>query len=121
MENASDCHCLMLLIFSKQSIILHITADCNCFIDIFQDPDSKMTNDAALFALEDVLGGHCAVANFAIRAMIDLATRPQVQSQVREELDSVLAGKEFSLADKKSLPYLQARALNKRIRIWRLY
>ena len=80
-----------------------------------------MTNDAALFALEDVLGGHCAVANFAIRAMIDLATRPQVQSQVREELDSVLAGKEFSLADKKSLPYLQARALNKRIRIWRLY
>jgi len=73
-----------------------------------KDPDSKMTNDAALFALEDVLGGHCAVANFAIRAMIDLATRPHVQSQVREELDTVLAGKEFGLEDKKSLPYLQA-------------
>ena len=33
----------------------------------------------ALFALEDILGGHSAVSNIALRAMIDLGTRPATQ------------------------------------------
>ena len=67
-----------------------------------------MSLDHALYAIEDILGGHCAVANFAIRALIDIATRPRVQTEVRAEIQSVLAGADFSLADKKSLTYLQA-------------
>ena len=67
-----------------------------------------MSLDHALYAIEDILGGHCAVANFAIRALIDIATRPRVQTEVRAEIQSVLGGDDFSLADKKSLTYLQA-------------
>ena len=33
----------------------------------------------ALFALEDILGGHSAVSNIALRALIDLGTRPATQ------------------------------------------
>ena len=73
-----------------------------------QDPSSQMSLDHALYAIEDILGGHCAVANFAIRALIDIATRPRVQTEVRAEIQSVLGGDDFSLADKKSLTYLQA-------------
>ena len=67
-----------------------------------------MSLDHALYAIEDILGGHCAVANFAIRALIDIATRPRVQTELRAEIRSVLGGADFSLADKKSLTYLQA-------------
>ena len=67
-----------------------------------------MSLEHALYAIEDILGGHCAVANFAIRALIDIATRPRVQTKVRTELRSVLGNNEFGLADKKSLTYLQA-------------
>ena len=73
-----------------------------------QDPDSRMSLDHALYAIEDILGGHCAVANFAIRVLIDIATRPRVQAELRAELGRVLGGAEFCLADKKSLAYLQA-------------
>ena len=67
-----------------------------------------MTHEHALYAIEDILGGHCAVVNFAIRALIDVATRPQVQAELQSELTSVLAANDFSLADKSSLTYLQA-------------
>ena len=67
-----------------------------------------MTQEHALYAIEDVLGGHCAVANFAIRALIDLATRPHVQQKIQTELNSVLDTGDFSLSLKSSLPYLQA-------------
>ena len=36
-------------------------------------------NRCALFALEDILGGHSAVSNIALRALIDLGTRPATQ------------------------------------------
>ena len=41
-------------------------------------------NRCALFALEDILGGHSAVSNIALRALIDLGTRPATQVIVQE-------------------------------------
>lgn len=67
-----------------------------------------MTSEHALYAIEDILGGHCAVANFAVRALIDVATRPRVQAGVRAELAAVLGeGGHFGLEDKSRLSYLQ--------------
>ena len=67
-----------------------------------------MTSEHALYAIEDILGGHCAVANFAVRALIDVATRPRVQAGVRAELAAVLGeGGQFGLEDKSRLSYLQ--------------
>ena len=49
---------------------------------LIQDPDGKLTTEHVLYAIEDILGGHCAVANFVIRALIDVATRPSVQVRI---------------------------------------
>ena len=67
-----------------------------------------MSLDHALYAIEDILGGHCAVANFAIRVLLDLATRPRVQAELRAELRRVLGGTDFCLADIARLPLLRA-------------
>ena len=64
--------------------------------------------DIALYALEDILGGHCAVANFALRTLIDIAARPAVQGALRQELQDTLLGSEFSLAERSILPFMQA-------------
>ena len=48
------------------------TSNCVEFLLIISDR-------CALFALEDILGGHSAVSNIALRAMIDLGTRPATQ------------------------------------------
>ena len=48
----------------------------------------------ALFALEDILGGHSAVSNIALRAMIDLGTRPATQvGDINGKITKVLARK----------------------------
>ena len=44
-----------------------------------EDSEVKIDLELALFALEDMLGGHSAVANVALRALIDLGARPAVQ------------------------------------------
>ena len=67
-----------------------------------------MTEEHALYALEDVLGGHCAVSNTAVRFLIDIATRPMVQQEIRKEIKEVLPGGDFGLADKSKLTYLNA-------------
>ena len=68
-----------------------------------------MNLEQALFALEDVLGGHCAVSNFTTRLLIDVATRPEVQRGLREEIQgSVSPGQQFGLAEKSRFVFLQA-------------
>merc|ERR1719150_1160902 len=66
-----------------------------------KDPEKALDLEQALFALEDVLGGHCAISNFATRVLIDVATRPAVQRRLREEIQSSLSpGQQFELAEK---------------------
>ena len=61
--------------------------------------------------MEDILGGHCAVANITLRAMIDIATRSNVQNSLCQALQDTLRGTEFSLAMKQNLSYTQATML----------
>ena len=74
----------------------------------YQDDECTITEDIALYALEDILGGHCAVANFALRAFINISARPALQGALRQELNETLLGAEFSLAEKSNLPLMQA-------------
>ena len=68
-----------------------------------------MNLEHALFALEDVLGGHCAISNFATRVLIDVATRPRIQRSLREEIQSSLPpGQQFQLAEKSKFVLLQS-------------
>ena len=47
-----------------------------------------------MFALEDILGGHSAVSNIALRAMIDLGTRPATQVRnINDKITKLLARK----------------------------
>ena len=63
----------------------------------------------ALFALEDVLGGHCAISNFATRLLIDVATRPDVQRRLREEIQSCISpGQQYGLGEKSKFVFLQS-------------
>jgi len=73
-----------------------------------KDDDCSISTDIALYALEDILGGHCAVANFALRVFIDIATRPTVQGELRDELRDTLLGGEFSIEERSHLPVMQA-------------
>jgi cytochrome P450 family 307 subfamily A len=69
-----------------------------------------------LYALEDMLGGHSAVSNIALRALIDLGTNPgeqvvqgttqhtTLQAALRMDLAAGLNGEQFSLKDKHRLP-----------------
>jgi len=70
--------------------------------------DTTIDMECALFALEDILGGHSAVSNIALRAMIDLGTRPATQAVVRRDVLEALNGSQFSLEDKSTLPRLTA-------------
>jgi len=71
----------------------------------------KITMDIALYALEEILGGHVAVANFAARTCIDICAHPGIQATLRQELQETLMGSEFTLADRNNLPFLQATVL----------
>lgn len=75
-----------------------------------QDPHSEgaMDLECALYSLEDVLGGHTAVANAALRAFVDLGARPDIQTKVRSEIKTALGEADFSLEDKASVPILTA-------------
>nr|UUB32631.1 cytochrome P450 CYP307B1 [Dendroctonus rhizophagus] len=44
--------------------------------------------DTALFALEDIIGGHSAVGNFLTKLFAFLVTEPEVQRRIQEEIDS---------------------------------
>jgi len=87
----------------------------DCFLDQVEedklnpeDDDCKINLDIALYALEDILGGHCAVANFATRTLIDICSHQHVQTALIQEVQDTLQGSDFSLAERNSLPLLTA-------------
>ena len=70
--------------------------------------ETDLTWDSALFALEDIIGGHSAVANFLVKLLAFLAKEPQVQLTIQEEIDRVLGSKELTISDRTLLPYTEA-------------
>ncbi|GLV38352.1 spookier [Carabus blaptoides fortunei] len=73
----------------------------------------KMSWDTALFALEDIIGGHAAVGNFLTKILGYLVQEPEVQRKIQEEVDActkTLDGKnrQVTISDRTCLPYTEA-------------
>ncbi|XP_062551660.1 cytochrome P450 307a1-like [Armigeres subalbatus] len=71
----------------------------------------NMEWETALFALEDIIGGHSAVANFLVKTFGYIIQHPEVQQNIRSEVDRVLeeAGKQtVDLSDRNHMPYTEA-------------
>jgi len=66
-----------------------------------------MSLDNALFAFEDILGGHTAVANFLSTVTVYLAQNPSVQRRVREEVGRVVGDSDMITLEHK-LPYCES-------------
>ncbi|KAJ8939352.1 hypothetical protein NQ318_005713 [Aromia moschata] len=64
--------------------------------------------ETALFALEDIIGGHSAVGNFLVKLFAFLANEPEVQRRIQKEIDEVVGDREVTIADRSSLPYTEA-------------
>lgn len=65
--------------------------------------------DTALFALEDVLGGHSAVGNFLVKVFAFIVKEPEVQKRAQEEIESSVGGSRLvTLSDRSSMPYTEA-------------
>jgi cytochrome P450 family 307 subfamily A len=90
-----------------------------------RDSDVKIDRSIALYALEDILGGHCAVGNITLRIINDLAENNKnkeednysAQEIIQRELDvNVGSGKIVSLDSKKDLHWMTA-AMHETIRL----
>lgn len=84
------------------SLVNHVT----------ENLEPKMEWDTALFALEDIIGGHSAVGNFLIKVFGYVVQNPCVQRKIFEEVESTLAsvdGKStIELSDRPNMPYTEA-------------
>lgn len=75
--------------------------------------EPAMSWDTAMFALEDIVGGHSAVGNLLIKVLGYVATHPEVQDRVHEEAvrAGVTKGKTVTLADRTLMPYTEGVVL----------
>ncbi|XP_049536982.1 cytochrome P450 307a1-like [Anopheles darlingi] len=67
--------------------------------------------ETALYALEDIIGGHSAVGNFLVKAFGYIVQHPEVQQRIQAEADGVLErhGKQMiELHDRTEMPYTEA-------------
>lgn len=79
---------------------------------VTQNLEPKMEWDTALFALEDIIGGHSAVGNFLIKVFGYVVQHPEVQRGIFEEVERTLSGTEgkstIELSDRSNMPYTEA-------------
>ncbi|KAL1394756.1 hypothetical protein pipiens_011719, partial [Culex pipiens pipiens] len=71
----------------------------------------EMEWETALFALEDIIGGHSAVGNFLVKTFGYIIQHGEVQQKIQAEVDRVLeeGGKQFvDLSDRNQMPYTEA-------------
>ncbi|XP_065351379.1 cytochrome P450 307a1-like [Cloeon dipterum] len=75
-----------------------------------QQTEKLLTFDSALFALEDIVGGHSAVANLLVKALGFVASRPEVQERVKIEADLATGNgaRPLTLQDRVTMPYTDA-------------
>ncbi|XP_055641222.1 cytochrome P450 307a1-like [Toxorhynchites rutilus septentrionalis] len=67
--------------------------------------------ETALFALEDIIGGHSAVGNFLVKVFGYIIQHPEVQHKIQAEVDHVLEseGKQIiDLSDRNRMCYTEA-------------
>ncbi|XP_025834227.1 cytochrome P450 307a1-like [Agrilus planipennis] len=73
--------------------------------------EPKFDWNTALFALEDIIGGHSAVGNFFVKLLAYLVNEPEVQRKIQMEIDSVTEdGRSFrpvKLSDRSKCPYTE--------------
>ncbi|XP_063985741.1 cytochrome P450 307a1-like [Diachasmimorpha longicaudata] len=82
----------------------------DCLINHVQtNAEPKMSWNTALFALEDIIGGHAAIGNFVVKIMGYLAPRRHVQERAQKEIDGVEGvGDVVGLEYRRSMPYTEA-------------
>lgn len=86
------------------SLVDHVTQNC----------EPKMEWETALFALEDILGGHSATGNFLVKVFGFIGQRPEVQRRIQAEVDATLTKKTtgnthcIELSDRNQMPYTEA-------------
>lgn len=78
-----------------------------------QSDQTQFDWDTALFALEDIIGGHSAVGNFLVKTFGYLALNENVQLEIQKEIDCVLANKSdmnkfIDLNDRHQMPYTES-------------
>jgi len=82
----------------------------DCLVNhIKTNAEPRMTWDMAMFALEDIVGGHSAVGNLLTKILAYLATRPHVQETAQAEIDRVESSSRFvGLENRGNMPYTEA-------------
>ena len=60
---------------------------------------ARMGRDKALYCLEDILGGHCAVGCMILRVLKDLAENPAIQDVIQKELSEVRESSFFTFCE----------------------
>ena len=72
--------------------------------------DAILTSQSALYALEDILGGHSAVANIILRILFDLAldNHDEAKKEVNKEIEQIGRAGMISVEDRPNLPWVVA-------------
>lgn len=79
-----------------------------------RDAEPKMEWETALYALEDIIGGHSATGNFMVKVFGYIGALPEVQQKIQQEIDATLAKKRtgkcnaIELSDRSQMPYTEA-------------
>lgn len=67
--------------------------------------------DTALFALEDIIGGHSAIGNFLVKVFGYIVQNPKVQTKIQEEINLTLNDRTtglLTLGDRSKMVYTEA-------------
>lgn len=76
-----------------------------------QDLQPRIDWEQALFALEDIIGGHAAVAHFVVKALAYVTLHKDVQANIQAEVDGLLSErseKSVLITDRNKLIYTEA-------------
>lgn len=79
---------------------------------VTQNYEPKMEWETALFALEDIIGGHSAVGNFLVKVFGYVVQNQHVLKKIQQEVDETIKYKEsnasIELSDRNEMPYTEA-------------
>ncbi|PSN53270.1 Cytochrome P450 307a1 [Blattella germanica] len=78
-----------------------------------QNKQPALDWDTAMFALEDIVGGHSAISNLLVKVLGYIVTKPEVQMRAQAEIDAATgvgsaSGRPIGLPDRTSMPYTES-------------